>query len=538
MTIPNATSRAVIGVVVTTFLATAAPADARRRVIVPYIEVGQVLTADLNRGGDVLTYSTVAAGIDAAVEGRTVTGQASYRYEYRIGYDRRLADSDVHSGLASVAVKVAPGLGFDAGGVATRARSDIRGAAPGVLVGNVANISQIYSVYGGPTLGTHVGPVGVSGSYRIGYTKAEAPGFTGVAAGQPRFDVFDESTSQIAQASLNLKSGTVLPVGLTVSGGWARDDASQLGQRYEGKYGRGDILVPVAPTLALIGGVGYENIKISQRDVLLDATGAPVVDRNGRFASAPGAPRRIAYNFDGIYYDAGVVWRPSSRTQVEARVGERYGSTSVTGSISYQPSASVAIRVGVYDGIQTFGRQLQGNIANTPASFVTSQNVLGNDFNGCVFGAQGGAAGNCLNGALQSISTSAYRARGVDAVVSVNRGPLTFGVGAGYANRRFVTPVGNLLALTSISDESYYLQGFVARALDSRTTIDANVFANYYSSGLPGAPGVYGFGATGGISRQFGRLSARASAGIYTFGQDSAETAVSVQALLGARYQF
>lgn len=537
MTIRTTSSAIAVAAVLAASLA-AAPAGARKRTIVPYIEVGQVLTADLNRGGDVLTYTTIAGGIDAAVEGRRVSGQVSYRYEHRFAYDDRLTDSDVHSGLARVAVQVAPGLGVDAGAVATRARSDIRGAAPGVLVGNVANISQIYSVYGGPTLGTHVGPVGVSGSYRYGYTKAEAPGFTGVGAGQPAFDVFDESQSQIAQGSLNLKSGTVLPVGLTVSGAWERDDASQLGQRYEGKYGRGDILIPVAPTLALVGGVGYENIKISQRDVLLDAAGAPVVDRNGRFASAPGAPRRIAYNFDGIYYDAGVVWRPSSRTQVEARVGERYGSTSVTGSISYQPSAAVAVRVGVYDGIQTFGRQLQGNIANTPASFVTNQNGLGNDFNGCVFGAQGGAAGNCLNGALQSISTAAYRSRGVDAVVSVNRGPLTFGVGAGYANRRFVTPVGNLLALTGISDESYYLQGFIARSLDSRTSIDANVFANFYSSGIAGAPGVFGAGATAGVSRSFGRLSARASAGIYTFGQDRAETAVSVQALLGARYQF
>jgi hypothetical protein len=31
----------------------------------PYLEVGQVLTADLKNGGDVLTYTTVAAGIDA-----------------------------------------------------------------------------------------------------------------------------------------------------------------------------------------------------------------------------------------------------------------------------------------------------------------------------------------------------------------------------------------------------------------------------------------------------------------------------------------
>ncbi len=532
----NAISKIAIGII--GLVAVTSPAAARQRTIAPYIELGQVLTADLNRGGDVLTYSTVAAGVDASLQSRRIDGQISYRYEHRFSYDRRLADSDVHSGLARLAVKVVPGFGIDGGAVATRARSDIRGSAPGILVGNVNNISQIYSFYGGPTVGTHVGPIGVSGSYRYGYTRAEAPGTTGVGAGQPALDVFDSSQSQIAQGSVNLKSGVYLPVGITVSGAWERDDASQLGQRYEGKYARGDLTVPILPTLAILGGAGYENITVSQRDAIVDASGQPIADRNGRFQSAPGAPRRIAYQFDGIYYDAGVMWRPSSRTQIEARAGRRYGSTSFTGSISYRPARGIALRVGVYDGIQTFGRQIQSSIASAPTSFASNQNSFGNDFNGCVFGAQGGAAGNCLNSALQSISTSAYRSRGVDGIVSFSHGSTSFGVGAGYANRRFVTPVGNRLGLNGLSDQSYYLQAFISHALDSRTSIDANVFANYYNSGIAGAPKVYGAGATAGLSRSFGKLSARASAGIYAFGRDRAETAISVQALLGARYTF
>ncbi|WP_231726218.1 hypothetical protein [Sphingomonas sp. CCH16-B10] len=40
--------------------------DADRRVSVsPYIEAGQVLVAELDDDGDVLTYSTIAVGIDA-----------------------------------------------------------------------------------------------------------------------------------------------------------------------------------------------------------------------------------------------------------------------------------------------------------------------------------------------------------------------------------------------------------------------------------------------------------------------------------------
>lgn len=517
----------------------ATPADARKRDVTPYIEIGQIVAADLNTN-DVLTYSTVAVGVDASVSTRRVEAQVSYRYERRIGYQDRIDDSDIHSGLARAAVKVVPGVSVEGGAIATRARSDVRGANPGVLVGNVDNIAQIYSVYAGPSIGTHIGDLGVSASYRYGYTKAEAVGSTGVQPGQPRLDAFDSSRSQLAQGSLNLKSGTVLPVGVTVSGAWERDDAAQLDQKYEGKYARGDLLLPVSGTLAIVGGAGYENIQVTQRDPVLDASGQPVVDSNGRFQTDPASPARIAYSFDGIYYDAGVVWRPSKRTQLEARVGKRYGTTSFTGSFSYAPTQAVAIRVGVYDGIQTFGRQLQSGLANVGTSFNAGRaGGFGGEFNGCIFGAEGGAAGNCLNGALQSVSTAAYRARGVDALISVSRGPLTFGAGAGYANREFQSPAGAAgFTVNGITDESYYAQAFISRALDSSTSIDATAFANYYQSNLAGAADVYGIGATGSFSKRFGRLGTQASVGVYSFGQQGQETTISVQGLLGARYSF
>lgn len=516
----------------------ATPAVARKKQITPYIEIGQVLTYD-TPGGDVLTYTTVAAGVDASISTRRVEAQVSYRYERRFSVSGNLDDGDVHSGLARAAVRVVPGVSIEGGAIATRARSDIRGANPGVLVGNVSNISQVYSVYAGPTLGTHVGPVGVSASYRYGYTKVEATQNTGVPAGQPRLDAFDSSQTQVAQASLNLKSGVVAPFGVTVSGAWERDDAGQLDQKYEGRYGRVDLVQPVTRSLAIVGGVGYEHIRVSQRDPLRDGTGQPVTDGRGRFVTDPASPPRIAYDFDGIYYDAGVVWRPSPRTQLEARVGKRYGSTSVTGSFSYAPTRHTSIRVGVYDGIQTFGRQLQTGISAIPTSFNTGSGAFGNEFNGCVFGADGSAAGACLDSALQSISTSAYRARGVDAVVSFDHGPLTFGFGGGYSRREFLAPDGGTgFTIDGVRDESYYAQAFIARALDSDTTVDANVFGNYYNSGIAAAPAVYGVGATSSLTRRFGRLSARGSIGAYSFAQQGRPATLSLQALLGARYSF
>ena len=152
---------------------------ARHKSIAPYIEIGQVLTSDLQTG-DVLTYSSVAAGVDASIQTRQTQFQVSYRYERRISWDKKVGDDTVHSGLARAAVKIVPGFTMEGGALATRSRSDMRGSAPGVLAGNVDNISQVYSAYAGPTLATHVGPLSVGASYRFGYTKVEAPGNTGV----------------------------------------------------------------------------------------------------------------------------------------------------------------------------------------------------------------------------------------------------------------------------------------------------------------------------------------------------------------------
>jgi hypothetical protein len=136
----------------------AQPATAKSRYVTPYIELTQVATADLTNGDDVLTYTQIAAGIDAGITGPRAEAQISYRYERRIQWDDRLADDDVHSGLARGSFKVTPAITLDGGALATRTRADIRGAAPGVLAGNVDNITQVYSIYAGPNVATSVGP--------------------------------------------------------------------------------------------------------------------------------------------------------------------------------------------------------------------------------------------------------------------------------------------------------------------------------------------------------------------------------------------
>jgi hypothetical protein len=88
----------------------AAPAAAELRTgVQPYIEVQQVLNAEVD-SGDVLTYTGLAAGVDASLSTRRVRAQISYRYERRFAWREGLDDSDAHSGIAQLNATLIPNL--------------------------------------------------------------------------------------------------------------------------------------------------------------------------------------------------------------------------------------------------------------------------------------------------------------------------------------------------------------------------------------------------------------------------------------------
>ncbi|WP_235532791.1 hypothetical protein [Sphingomonas sp. Leaf412] len=515
----------------------------------PYVDVAQVVAADLTND-DVLTYTSLAAGIDAGVNTARSQAQVSYRYERRFDWGDDAVTQDVHSGLARAAIGIGRGVNLEAGAIATRSRSDIRGAAPGNFVGDVANVAQVYSLYAGPSVTTTSGPLNIAGSYYFGFTKVETPDVPGPVPGQ-RLDYFDTSTSHLAQASVGIAAGDVAPVGVTLSGAYEREDAGQLDQTYEGWFGRGDVMLPLSGNVAVRAGAGYERIEATQRDPLLDGTGNPVLDRNGRFVTDPASPVRIAYETDGLIYDAGVIWRPSPRLELQANAGWRYGGETYFGSLSYTPNRNVGLGVIVYDGIETFGRQVRDGLRDMPTAFDARPDPFGQQFSGCVFGARpgtgGSGAGGCLNDVFQSIATASYRARGIDAVLSASYGRTRFGIGGGYANRRFNAPNGSGggapgVVYYGVEDQSAYAQAFWGRDLSRVSAVDVTLFGNWSSSGLAGFAGagsdVYGGGANATYSLQLGRLGTLASLGVYGFDQEGFDTQWSAQALLGARYTF
>ena len=520
----------------------AVPAHAQRTEISPYVEVGQVLTADLN-SGDVLTYSQLTAGIDASVTAERVAVQANYQYQKLIPWDDDLSDTDVHSGLARASARIGRSLTLEGGALATRARSDNRGAAPGILAGNLNNIAQLYSVYAGPTLSTRIGPAAATADYRFAYNKVEVPGSPDLIPGQPRLDYSDDATSHLATASVGTRAGTLLPVGLSASGAYAREDASQLDQSFEGMFVRADAVLPVTREVAVVGGIGWDNIEVRQRDPLIGADGFPVLDGAGRFVTDPASPVRLAYDIDGIIWDAGVMWRPSPRTFVEARVGRRYGTISYTASASWQTGPGAGLQIGVYDSVSSFGRQLTNSLAALPTSFFEGGDPFGDRYNGCVFGGgttPGGGAqpGGCLTPALQSVSTANFRARGVDAVYAVTYGNTRLGVGGGYANRRYYLPPVPGAVVYRSSDESYYAQLFAQAAIDQRSSVTGDLYANYFTSGIAGAPDVWGAGGQASYYRGFGRAYGSVSGGLYTFDASGQEADWIAQALLAFGWRF
>lgn len=517
-------------------LGTAAPAATR---ITPYIEAQQVLDADFNNGGDVLTYTTVAAGVDGSVTGKRVEAQISYRYEHRIPWNGNLGADDVHSGVARAHAVVVPNLlSVEGGAIALRTRSDIRGGAPVFLTGDNNNITQVYGFYAGPDLATRAGPLSIDGHYRFGYVAADDNENILLPAGQPPLDRYDHATSHDAELSVGMPSGR-LPFGWTVTGGYTRENASQLGQRYVGKYVRGDVTWPVAPHIALTGGAGYEDIKVTERAALRDANGFPILDGRGRFITDRTSPRLLAYQTDGVIWDVGAIWRPNRRTTVQVRGGRRYGSRAITGSLDYQLGRRTALRIGVYDGIESFGRALTGSLTQLPTSFSTSRNPLTGGFDGCIFGTTPGT-GACFDNALQSITTANYRSRGAYAMLSGQRGPWTFGIGGGYSNHKYLTPrAAGLFNIDGIVDESVSAQGNITRQLSSVSSVTGDVFANWYSSGLTGASNVTNVGATVAYYRNFtDHLIGFASIGMYNYRIENAGSSTHGQAIVGLRYGF
>ena len=501
----------------------------RRTDVGAYLEVSQVLSADLSNGGDTLTYTSVAAGVDGSIQTRRVTAQVSYRYERDMDWQDHNLDQDSHAGLAMVNVQVIPGaLQVDAGGLATRTGGNGR-------VFGVTNRSQnvdVYSAYVGPTLSTHAGPMAINASYRLGSVWVDDHRPT-----NPLNDDFDHAIAQSATASIGMAPGHGFPIGWTVAAGYAREDtAGRFDQAFEGKYVRGDVVLPIGATIALTAGVGYEDIQSSQLDFVRDAGGFPVIGPNGPTPD-PTAPRLLTYDDSGLIYDGGIIWRPSPRTELQARAGHRYGGTTFTGSLDHRFNEHQGVHVEVFDTVETFGRALTSDYAGLPADLDVNRDPLTGGLGGCVFSTSG-RGGSCFDRSLTAITGSTFRMRGGSLVFSGERGLWSYGLGAGYAHRRYARPPVPGVAAFAQTDDVWSLYGTLSRQLSRVSSVNFNAFASWYSNDVD-PDSVRTLGATLSYDRRLflERLQLLASMGVYN-NDDGTDSSTNASAMGGLRYTF
>ena len=501
----------------------------------PYIEVNQVLTAELTPGDDVLTFTQIAAGVDTTIAGRNSVASVSVRYERNIGYGDAV-DSDAISGIARGSLAIVPrAVTFEAGALASRTRIDGgSGVTPNPLVAE-DQTSDIYSLYAGPTVATRAGIFDVNASAFVGYNRIEVNDAIVTDEGEP-LDVFDESVTYAGQVRVGTQPGNGLPIGIGVGAGGFQEDVDTLDQRVRDVYVRADVTVPLTDSLAVVGGVGYENVEVSSRDALRDAEGDPVIGDDGRFVTDTSAPRRIAFDVDGFIWDVGVQWNPSRRTSLTATVGRRYASTTYFGSFNYVPDSRRAVSINVYDGLTGFGGALTNQLAGLDADFEATRNALTGDFTGLVTG-DDGASGL---GLLGSTRGSAFRGRGGNISYQRTIGRLNAAVIAGYDRRTFIGAEGTVFEeLDGARDESYYLVGTVGSQLGQSGAISASAYANWFSSQADNSD-LTAYGASAAYNRNLtSRLIARAAVAVDYFDSDfSDQDFAAASALVGLRYNF
>ncbi|MBI1401795.1 MAG: preprotein translocase subunit YajC [Porphyrobacter sp.] len=513
------------------------PGEASRaRAVRPYIEVGQVLSAQLSPNDDVLTFTQVAVGVDMNIQGRHSGAAVSLRYERNIGYGSDSIDTDTVSGVARGTLALVPNtLSFEAGALAARTRLDAGGGATANPLVREDAESRFYSLYAGPSLETRVGDVGLQGVARVGYNRSENNTALVDAQGRP-VDVFDDSFTYLGQLRAGTRAGEVLPVGVAVTAGAYQEDIRNLDQRVRDLFARADVTVPVSPNVALVGGVGYENVEVSSRDALRDTNGNPVVGSDGRYVTDTASPRVIAFDIDGLLWDVGVMWRPSSRTALEARVGRRYDSTTYYGTFTYNPSQRSAFALAVYDGVTGFGGLLNNSLAGLSSDFEAIRNPVTGDFGGLVTNAEG----QSVIGGLGSVRSAAFRGRGVRASYQRRMGRLTAALGAGYDRRTFIAAQGTVLApLDGLTDESHYVVIGASREMGRNASLTTNAYVNWFNSATDSGD-VTATGISAAYNRAITRrLTGRAAVALdYVDSDFSAEDFAFATALVGLRYDF
>jgi hypothetical protein len=506
-----------------------------------FVEVQAGVSAELADGDsllgedETLTYTSVAAGVEGQVVSRRVAASFGYRYERRFELTGDLPDADVHSGIAQVRAQVVPGLlEVEAGGIATRTGGT--GRAIGVTEREGA--AEIYSGYAGPSFTTRAGPVALNAFYRLGFVKVDDDSLAGAASPEREFN----STVHLAGATASMAPGA-LPFGWNVSAGHVSERSSSFDTEFESQFVRGDAVLPVNPSLALTAGIGYSRGQASQRNVLRGANGQPVVDASGNYVPDLGGPRLTTYDQDGAFADAGFIWRPTPRSELQLRAGiNDDGDPIIAGSAAFQVGRFFGFSFNLYDNDETFGTSLIRNLRDLPDNFKVEHDALsGGLAPGCVFSEEEPGKGVCLSPALQSITGASYRVRGGSLLFSGTGRLWSWGGGVTYTQRDFYLPDDPIFdSAFAPSDQDLALFGSVSRRLGRYADLGFDGFVSIFNSDGATVDDVVSIGGRANFSRSFllNQLQLQVALGLTHRSLSLGGDSLVADAIIGLRYSF
>lgn len=516
----------------------------KRTKITPYLEIDQTVYDQVTPHVPVVTYTTLAAGVDMTINDHRTTGIATLRYEHHFTETGDVSSSDTFTGIVRTNTQIVPRtLTFDFGGLATRTSIEQSG---GVLINPVENqgsIYQIWSLYAGPSLSTHLGIVGFKAAYNVGYNEIDQiRAYTPSGGGAP-VDLFGHSLTQQGMVSAGVRPGEILPFGVTLLGSYLRENISSLDQQLIDDRLGVEFTQPISRTIAVVADIGWEKVQVSQRNAVIDANGNAVIAANGQYVVDKSQPRRIAYKTDGLTWDVGVVWHPSKRTMAAAYVGRRYDSATYYGSLFHAPDSRQTLSASVYDGIYGFGSGLMAALQQVPTDSVITRDPFSGNVGGCYTGSTNAGTnpgGGCVTGALGSANALVFHSRGFNAAYGLNFGRLNFSLGGGYTARRYIAAPDTVLASENGKlDQTWFVDGGISGPIDHQTRFYVSAFASVYHTDTYAYGETADWGVSGSMVHHLtDRLVGTASFEVMGVNPQISSDQLETLAQLGLRYNF
>lgn len=464
----------------------------------PFLSVRQVLSDGTRR--DTRGWLEAGAGFAALLDTNRVEGKISYRYLRRFEEFGNINQKNRHNANANIRAELIDDfLMLNAGGTASQYATDVRGFNAVNPDDESGNQTQIFSGYIEPSVQQRLGDFATfQGRYRLGAVAADSPneGFTN--PGSIGLDPSDGIGSKLSDSISQSAGVTLASTRATNTFNWSLDaqatheDVDQLNQKYRGYSGGGEIGIRVSRKLELTGSAGYEDIDNTQDSILFDPdTGLPDLDEDGQFQVDPTMPRRTAYEFSGMYWNAGFRYTPSRRTSLEFRAGERYGSANFFFNFNHQSRGGLSVRANFQQTLNSFSRLLTMYEHGVPVGMtrIGGLDQLGVPL--CVLGIDPQSDdGDCIRGLTQSLTPATFKSDRGLVMVSRKLEALTWSATAYYDKRRYVDSQ-QLQAPTEVElptnlfgdDVSFGVRGRVALRLGDLQSLgfDALLARNSYA---------------------------------------------------------